>query len=108
MKNKNISKSEKNVKVKSYKSEISTNSKNKPLISQNEEEKMGKKKIRKYKSKIDNKNLNNNIFPQSKIINDKRNINNFKNNNNNISCTSLNKFTNYTHIEFPAIDSYFH
>ena len=107
MNNKKITKSEKNIKIKSYKSEINNNSNNKLLISKNEEEKMGKKKIRKYKSKIDNKNLKNNIFLQSKIINEKRNINNFKNNNN-ISCTSLNKFTNYTHIEFPAIDSYFH
>ena len=99
LKNKNISKSEKNFKIKPY--NIHNSIKNKLINS--EDEKIQRNKIKQY----NHKDIKNHLFPQAnKIINDKRNIN--LKQQINVSYNSMNKIPNFTHIEFPAIDSYFH
>ena len=108
LKDKNMSKSGKNFKIKSLKADFNFNNsiKNRLLMPKKEEDNIQSKKIQKYNNIID-KDIKNHLFPQSnKIINDKRN-NNLKQKNN-ISSNSMKKNSKCTHIEFPVIDSYFH
>ena len=71
----------------------------------NSQQKMDRKKIKRH-NKIDGI-IKYNLFPQTnKIVIDKRNEN--LKQQDNISCSSMNKYSNFTHIEFPAIDSYFY
>ena len=101
--NKNFSKSEKNMKV-NLKPEFNINNRIKNRLL-NSQQKMERKKIQNY-NKIDGI-VKYNLFPQTnKIIIDKRNEN--LKQQDNISCSSMNKYSNFTHIEFPAIDSYFY
>lgn len=105
-KNKNNEKAESNVKIKSLKPDIH-NLKKKILFSPQEEEKIAKNKLR---NNIIDSNLNNIILPKTRISND-YNFNNMFNNikpNYNVSGISFNKNSSNTHIQFPAIDSYFH
>ena len=101
LKNKKFSESEKNIKIKTLRPHFSanfSNIKNKLFNLKNEEEKIEKNKYQKYKI---------NLFSGGdKVIIDGRN-NSIKNKNNSC-CNSVNKYSNYNRIEFPAIDSYFH
>ena len=99
------------MKIKSLKSDLDKNLSNKIIFSRNEEEKMIKNKIQQYINKKDNNTNNNNtnILPKTNISN---NLNNnstkFLRPNYNLSGYSLAKNANTTHIDFPAIESYFH
>ena len=101
--NKNISKSEKSMKI-NLKPEFNINNRIKNRLL-NSQQKMDRKKIKRH-NKIDGI-IKYNLFPQTnKIVIDKRNEN--LKQQDNISCSSMNKYSNFTHIEFPAIDSYFY
>ena len=100
--NKNISKSDKNIKNQLF--YINRNIRAQKTGLKNEEKTEGKKKIRKYSSNIE-KIFKINIFPKTnKEINRENNV---INRQNNIIYSPLNKYSNFTSIEFPAIDSYF-
>jgi hypothetical protein len=109
-KNKINNKNEKNIKIKSLKSEFNHNLKKKLIFSHYEEEKIGKNRLKKNIKKIDSKfKLNNFIFSKTKNPNDSNfNIINNVKPSYNASNVSLNKNLSNNYIEFPAIDSYFH
>ena len=108
LKNKNFSRSQKTIKVKALRPYLSINKnnpKNKLINIRNEEEKIDIKKMKK--GSIIEVNKKNILFPQpNKEINEKRD--NSLKQHDNISNNSMNKYSNFNHIEFPAIDSYFH
>ena len=107
LKSQKISKSEKNMKTKPFgmmefrsnlKKNFRNNLRNNLILSQNKEELVNNNKI-------------DNLFSQSKTkyINYYRNNNQRKNSiDSNIGFSLFNKNSYFTHIEFPAIDSYFH
>ena len=107
--NKNFSRSEKTIKMrtlKPYFSNNKNNSKNKLINFRNEEEKIDIKKLKKSGSIIE-VNKKNSLLPKNnKEINEKRD--NSLKQQNNISNNSTKKLSNFNYIEFPAIDSYFH
>ena len=100
LKNKHFSKSQKNPKFNILRPLFSANSlniKNKIFNSKNDEEKIEKNIIKQFDDKDSKTNI---------VIFDKRN-NNLKYKNK-FSNNSINKYSNFYRIEFPAIDSYFH
>ena len=101
----NYSKNDKLEKIKSLRPKSNVNNLKRILNSKNEEEKIERSMIKKFTDKIDT-NIKGNIIPKAnKIIYDKRNR---IMPHNSISCNSMNKYSNFAHIEFPAIESYFH
>ena len=107
LKSMKISKSEKNMKIKplammefknNFKKDFRNNLRNNLILSQNKEEMTNNNKIE-------------NMFSQSKtkFVNYYRNNNQIKNSiDSNIGFSLFNKNSYFTHLEFPAIDSYFH
>jgi hypothetical protein len=107
LKSQKISKSEKNMKIRplammeirnNIKKDFRNNLRNNLILSQNKEELVNNNKIE-------------NLFSQSKtkFVNYYRNNNQRKNSiDSNIGFSIFNKNSYFTHIEFPAIDSYFH
>ena len=95
--NKNMAKSEKNIKNKLFYLSLMKDKKN-------EEKKVEMKGVRKYSSKIEG-NIKSNLFPQTNK--EKKRKNNVIRRQNNFKYSSMNKYSNITSIEFPAIDSYF-
>ena len=106
--NKNVSKSQKNSKIPPLKPEFNINNiKNKLWNVEKEEHLKENNKINRINRLGNRIYMNNYLFPKTNTI-VKSNINNSAKQNNNFSYYSINNILNNNHIEFPAIDSYFH
>ena len=99
---KKMCKSEKNIKNKLLSMNI--NMKNKNINQKNEEKKLGTNNNKKNNSKID-RLIKSSLFPKTNKEINRKNI--VIKRQNNIKYSPMNKYSNFTSIEFPAIDSYF-